>query len=161
MPLTFTATTSSLWMNLARASLRLGAQVYSVSAFSSRLLATSGLGQSWFGCMYEGKSPLAETLTILPGTLRGLKPAGGLAIRASSSAASADVAWASAPAERPTDATRKTSRRETFRDRLGRLSMVASVEIPTAPNITRRAARQMPSAQGRPSVRLAFRQPKP
>src|SRR4051812_14080520 len=124
MPLGLMATTSSLWMNLPSASLKLAVPVYSVSAFSSMLLATSGLGQSWLGCMYEANSPFAETLTILPGTESGLKPAGGLAISASSSAAWAEFALTSALAATPAEATRKTSRRERFRDSCARFILL-------------------------------------
>src|SRR5256885_11508813 len=117
MPLVLIATTSSLWMNLASASLSDAVPVYSVSPFSSMALAISGFGQSWFGCMYEANSPLAETLTILPGTLSGLNPAGGLAISESMlGAASAVAAFAIALAATPADATFNTSRRDTFED---------------------------------------------
>src|SRR6188768_4443013 len=144
MPFGLIATTSSLWMNLASASVRLLVPVNSVSAFSSKELATSVFGQSWFCCMYEAKSPLAETFTILPGTFSGLKPAGGLAVRASICAASAVAVLARALAARPADATRKTSRRETFVDRVERFCIVASVEITTGANITQSDAPQTP-----------------
>src|SRR6478735_2590776 len=123
MPFGLIATTSSLWMNLPSASVKFWVPVNSVSAFSSMELATSGLGQSWFGCMYDANSPLADTFTILPGTLRGLKPEGGLAVRASICAASAEAVLARALAARPAEATRKTSRRETFVDRVERFSI--------------------------------------
>src|SRR5450755_297972 len=132
MPFGLIATTSSLWMNFPSASVSVLVPVYSVSALSSMALATSGFGQSWFGCMYEAKSPLAETLTILPGTVSGVKPAGGLAISESMlSAAAAEVAWASALAATPAEATVNTSRRDTLGDWVVRWCIVASVENPT------------------------------
>src|SRR3954463_3328284 len=70
--------------------------------------------------MYDANSPLAETFTILPGTFNGLKPAGGLAVSASICAASAEAVLARAVAARPAEATRKTSRRVTFVDRVER-----------------------------------------
>src|SRR6187399_3481507 len=94
--------------------------------------------------MYDAKSPLAETFTILPGTFSGLKPAGGLAVSASICAASAEAVLARALAASPADATRKTSRRETFVDRVERFCIVASVEITTGANITHSDAPQTP-----------------
>src|SRR6478735_8782387 len=153
MPFGLIATTSSLWMNLPSASVKFWVPVNSVSAFSSMELATSGLGQSWFGCMYDANSPLADTFTILPGTLRGLKPEGGLAVRASICAASAEAVLARALAAMPAEATRKTSRRETFVDRVERFCIsLPSVEFTNSANITRDAALQTP----RP-VNLALR----
>src|SRR6185369_6474420 len=79
--------------------------------------------------MYDANSPLADTFTILPGTFSGLKPAGGLAVSASICAASAEVDSARALAASPAEATRKTSRRETFVDRVERFCIsFASVE---------------------------------
>ena len=126
-------------------------------------LATSGLGQSWFGCMYEANSPLAETFTILPGTFSGLKPAGGLAVSASICAASAEAVLASALAARPAEATRKTSRRETFGDRVERFCIRCLRRNYDSPQISRASERRKP----RPGARLhvlalaSLRQPRP
>src|SRR6187431_2989509 len=156
MPFGLIATTSSLWMNLASASVRLLVPVNSVSAFSSKELATSGFGQSWFCCMYEAKSPLAETFTILPGTFSGLKPAGGLAVKASICAASADAVLASALAARPAEATRKTSRRETFVDRVERFCIRC---LRRNSDTGKYHARASPANPRGPILALAIRQP--
>src|SRR6187399_2463829 len=111
--------------------------------------------------MYDANSPLADTFTILPGTFSGLKPAGGLAVNASICAASADVVLARALAARPAEAARKTSRRETFGDRVERFCIRCLRRNSDHPQISRAVGHRKPQMALFPRLGLAFRHPRP
>src|SRR5882672_2400236 len=99
MPFTLIATMSSGWTKRFIASEAVDAPVSSVRARSTMTRAASAFGQSWFGCIKEGKSVPLVTFTTFPGTDSGVNPCGGLAVNFGSGAAQARrVLSAAAPA---------------------------------------------------------------